>query len=113
MAYDVFSKAEKIEHGFLAGTSAATLFISQQHNEDQYSISVVQPDLNFEQLKPIKGYSQPVSLSITLKGYWQVAEHNQVTSVQQREDQTIITLNCQHGLPIELAIKQGEYAINH
>jgi chondroitin-sulfate-ABC endolyase/exolyase len=104
--YAIFSSAEPIKHGLLSSTSAPALVMIQKLDKQTATLSVVQPDLNFAQLKPIKGYSQPVPLTIILKGKWQVPEHTQITSVAYSQGNTEINLVCQHGLPVAFEVQK-------
>jgi len=104
--YALFSAKENVKHGLLSATSAPALVMIQQTNSEAASLSVVQPDLNFAKLKPIEGYSQPVSFTITLKGKWQVPKHAQLTSVTYSQKSTVIQLTSQHGLPVKFDVKK-------
>lgn len=104
--YAIFSSAEPIKYGLLSSTSAPALVMIQKLDKQTATLSVVQPDLNFAQLKPIKGYSQPVPLTIILKGKWQVPEHTQITSVAYSQGNTKINLACQHGLPVAFEVQK-------
>jgi chondroitin-sulfate-ABC endolyase/exolyase len=104
--YAIFTTEEPIQHGLLSSTSVPALIMIQQLEEKKATLSVVQPDLNFPQLKPIKGYSQPVPLTITLKGKWQVTDHKQIASVAYVKGNTEINLICQHGLPVMFNVEE-------
>ncbi|MCJ8319974.1 MAG: hypothetical protein MJK12_10095 [Colwellia sp.] len=106
--YAIFSTKERIEHGLLTSTSAPALVMIQQLDSHTATLSVVQPDLNFAQLKPIEGYSQPVTLTLTLKGEWKTQKNEKITSVNYSQGNTVITLNCQHGLSTEVKLYQKD-----
>lgn len=104
--YALFSAKSSVQHGLLAATSSPALVMIQQLTSQTATLSVVQPDLNFVQLKPIEGYSQPSPLTITLQGKWQVSKNMQVTSVAYFQGNTEINLICQHGLPVKFDVKK-------
>jgi len=104
--YALFSAKENVKHGLLFATSAPVLVLIQQTNNEAASLSVVQPDLNFTKLKPIEGYSQPVSFTITLKGTWQVPKQTPLTSVAYNHKNTVLQLTSQHGLPVKFDIQK-------
>jgi chondroitin-sulfate-ABC endolyase/exolyase len=104
--YALFSSNVPVQHGLLTSSSAPALVMIQQFDGQNAKLSVVQPDLNFPQLKPIDGNSQPVTLTITLKGRWKVSPNTQVTSVVNTKTNTKITLTCQHGLSVLFAIQK-------
>ncbi len=102
--YALFSAKESLKHGLLSATSAPALIMIQKLEEKKATLSVVQPDLNFAQLKPIDGYSRPVTLTLTLKGEWKTPKNMKVISVNYSQGNTEITLNCQHGLSTEVEL---------
>jgi chondroitin-sulfate-ABC endolyase/exolyase len=104
--YALFSAEGSLKHGLLFSTSAPALVMIQQLDEKKAKMSVVQPDLNFAQLKPIDGYSRPVTLTLTLKGEWKTPKNMKVISVNYSQGNTIITVNCQHGLSTEVELYQ-------
>lgn len=106
IGYALFSADKPITHGLLTSVSDPALIMLQQQNNETATLSIVQPDLNFKQLKPIAGYSEPVSLTMSLKGQWKVAAHAQVTAVNYDNNNTQINLSCQHGLVIKLHIEK-------
>ncbi len=106
--YALFSTNKTIEHGLLKSSSVPALIMVQQTDDRTATISVVQPDLNFVQLKPIDGYSQPVTLTLILKGEWKTQKNKQIISVNYSLGNTEITLNCQHGLSTEVELYQRD-----
>jgi chondroitin-sulfate-ABC endolyase/exolyase len=104
--YALFSANEPVQHGLLSSTSAPALIMVQQLKEQEATLSVVQPDLNFPQLKPIQGYSQPLSLTITIKGVWQVTNKSKDIRVKYLNGDSEITLKCQHGLSVQIGLYQ-------
>ncbi|KGJ88280.1 chondroitinase family polysaccharide lyase [Colwellia psychrerythraea] len=105
-AYALFSAKTPVQHGILASSSAPALVMVQQQDNKGATLSIVEPNLNFSQEKSADGFSQPVTLTLTLNGHWQLPTTSKVKSVIYRQDKTEITLTSQHGLSVVLNVQQ-------
>ncbi len=98
IGYVLFEAGEVDAEGVLSHVSAPCLVMVGSENRHTLKMSVVQPDLNFpEQEGKYQNYSEPVSLTVTLKGQWKVGENKAVKQVNLTAGQTVITLELQHG----------------
>ena len=99
--YVVFEKNKNLEVGVLKEVSEPALIMVRNDDKNHLTISAVQPDLNFPEIKEgrYKNYSQAVNLSITLNGKWATAQADYITKIDNSGENTIITLNCIDGLP--------------
>ena len=71
------------------------------NHKNQVTISAVQPDLNFPEIKKgkYKNYSTEVELTITLQGKWNVPTTNFITNSTYKGNSTVVSINCINGLP--------------
>lgn len=99
--YVVFEAGKKLEHGILAEVAEPALVMVRYDDKNSITVSAVQPDLNFPQIREGKfeNYSRPVSLTITLKGKWITEKKDFITNTTATGDNTTITLQCIDGLP--------------
>lgn len=94
----IFDSTKELDNAILKSVSVPSLLMIKNDSES-VTISAVQPDLNFIEVKDraISGYSLPVELTITLKGKWKLAANSVVKSISISENNTVITLECRHG----------------
>jgi len=100
-AYVIFEANSNLDNGILKVVSAPSLIMMRQNNSNNYTFSVVQPDLNFplDDKGKYRNYSTAVKLIITLKGNWKSEITNAVLSVEKTSGLTKIEINCIDGLP--------------
>ncbi|PCH73450.1 MAG: hypothetical protein COB98_10695 [Flavobacteriaceae bacterium] len=96
--YSIFKVGADFEDSILKNVSEPSLLMIQK-SKKSICISAVQPDLNLLAVKDktLRGYSHPVSLTITLKGSWKLKDAVTNVSTKQDGNNTIIRLKCQHG----------------
>ncbi|WP_242204250.1 chondroitinase family polysaccharide lyase [Aestuariivivens insulae] len=104
--YVIFEANKTLGHGVLKEVSEPSLIMVNQEHPNMLQLSVVQPDLNFPEYKPgkFKNYSQPVQLTITLEGKWNVIDKEPTTTVDNSGDSTRITLECINGFSKKLKL---------
>ncbi|WOD42877.1 chondroitinase family polysaccharide lyase [Hwangdonia lutea] len=104
--YVIFEVDTKLEHGALRTTSKPALVMAREDSANRLTLSVVEPDLNFKQIRQNKfeNYSRPVTLTLTLSGKWDTAISGTVKAVDHTGSVTTITLECVHGLPNEFSL---------
>ena len=68
--YVVFEAETDLNNGILKSVSKPTLLMARNEDANKTTLSIVQPDLNFEQIRANKysNFSRPVKFSITLNG---------------------------------------------
>jgi len=107
-AYVVFEADKNLEQGLLKSVSEPAIVMLRKDSETSIRLSAVQPDLNFA--KNPKGkfinYSEPVSLSLTIKGNWKVESNAAVQTVQNNANETTITLECRHGFSVYIKLQK-------
>ncbi|MBL4746386.1 MAG: hypothetical protein JKY08_08455 [Flavobacteriaceae bacterium] len=96
--YSIFKVAGDFEDSILKNVSEPSLLMVKK-SKNQLRISAVQPDLNLLDVKDktLRGYSQPVQLTITLRGQWKLKGSVDNASVSHNDNDTIISLKFQHG----------------
>ncbi|MFA4866737.1 MAG: chondroitinase family polysaccharide lyase [Pedobacter sp.] len=85
----------------LATVSAPCIVMLQQKEADKIALSVAQPDLNFPIDKKNKNlfecFSKPTMLTLHLNGRWKVKTGGAKVQSSYINNQTSVTLECQHG----------------
>jgi chondroitin-sulfate-ABC endolyase/exolyase len=106
--YVIFDKNFKLKEGLLKSVSKPSLLMTQNLSATKIEISLVQPDLNFEEYSKnrFKNFSRPVELIITIKNKWEVAKKEFIKSISYKEGMTIITLTCKDGLPRKFVLNK-------
>lgn len=101
--YVVFGANQNLENGTLIEVSEPALVMVNQKSDNILTISAVQPDLNFPEIRRHKyeNYSRPVELKLTLKGKWSTYPTDFIKTVDNSGDNTIVTLECINGLSRE------------
>lgn len=104
--YVVFEANTNLENGILKSVSKPALVMAKSNSVNEVLLSVVQPDLNFPEIRMNKfeNYSRPVKFSISLKGKWSAAITENVLSVDNSGDTTSISLELKNGLSHEIVL---------
>ncbi|WP_426359294.1 chondroitinase family polysaccharide lyase [Pseudocolwellia sp. HL-MZ19] len=106
--YTIFSVDKPINYGLLLASSDPALVLIEQKEENSITLAATQPDLHFDKVHPIQGFSQPVLLKLTIKGLWKLSDVNvNIATLQHRQGNTEITLKCQHGLSVKVVLSKG------
>ncbi len=99
--YVIFDSEDFLGADDLKSVSAPSIIMIKSDSSDSITISAVQPDLNFPKNEKKKNgfdnYSQPVELTLTLIGNWELKEGAEVQSIEHVDGETIIDLESQHG----------------
>ena len=104
--YVVFEAETDLNNGILKSVSKPTLLMARNEDANKTTLSIVQPDLNFEQIRANKysNFSRPVEFTITLNGKWSTAITENVLSVDNSSENTIISLELKDGLSQKIEI---------
>tara|TARA_R110001592_G_scaffold157648_1_gene388524 strand:+ start:5617 stop:8703 length:3087 start_codon:yes stop_codon:yes gene_type:complete len=104
--YVVFKEETDLKNGILKSVSKPALIMARTESAMKTTLSVVQPDLNFEQIRLNKffNFSRPVTFDITLEGKWSAALSDKVLSVDNKSGNTIISLELKDGLSEEIML---------
>lgn len=103
--YVVFEADKNLENGILKSVSKPALIMAKEDSKIKTTLSVVQPDLNFEPKGNNRfiNFSRPVKFTITLNGKWSTTTEN-VLAVNNSKDTTIISLELKDGLSHEIVL---------
>jgi chondroitin-sulfate-ABC endolyase/exolyase len=107
-AYVIWEANQTLESEILKQVSAPAIVMVNQKMKNALTISAVQPDLNFPEYKKgrFRNYSRAVELKITLEGKWSAVAEDFIKKVDNSGANTIITLECKHGLPREFKLNK-------
>ena len=102
--YVVFEADKNLENGILKSVSKPALIMAKKEDANKTTLSVVQPDLNFEPKGNNRfiNFSRPVKFTITLDGKWSTPITKNVLSVDVSADKTVISLELKDGLSHEI-----------
>ena len=102
-AYAIFEANKNLDTGIVQQVSAPALVMCAERNK-QLQLSIVQPDLNFEQIRFNKyiNFSRPVTLDITLQGNYSAQKEKLPKKIQHLNGTTVISIECIDGLPVKL-----------
>ncbi len=102
--YAIFNKNYKSSKNVLLSVSEPSLVMIKEINKHNILLSVVQPDLNFKQIKSnhFENFSNPVKLEIEIKGEWNGKLTDKVLSITKNKGKTKISFICIDGATIDL-----------
>lgn len=106
-AYVIFDGKHNLEEGLLKSASSPSIVMLRE-KVNEITISAVQPDLNFfknDQGKYIN-YSNPVNLTLNIKGEWNVLTGENVISTHIDKGLTKVTIKCRHGVSNYIKLKK-------
>ena len=105
-AYAAFENYLLKNDELFSSIPAETMVMRKQEGRG-FLLSVCDPNLNIsEKTFTTKEPSRPIIKQITLKGKWSLATPNAKVSVQQNNAETIVSVTCQHGQPVEFTLVQ-------
>ena len=98
-AYVIFNASKVIEHGVLSKVSEPAIVMSKKHSKSSYEVAIVQPDLNFEEVKSNRyiNNSRPINLQLTFKGLWTIKNNSDIKKVSIINGNTRVEMIFQHG----------------
>jgi chondroitin-sulfate-ABC endolyase/exolyase len=103
--------------GLVRGIDAETLLMFKYLDESNIAFSVCDPSLRF----PVKTNNSdnttlngvPVTREIQLDGNWQLKQANSKVSVSQQNNQTVLSVTCQLGIPVEFELIKLETSVKN
>lgn len=106
--YVIFESETDLNCGIIKEVSEPSLIMVKEKNNSNITLSIVQPDLNFEEIKSNRfiNNSRTVSLSITLKGKFETPRTNQIKNITHKDGNTIINLISKDALSIKIDMKK-------
>lgn len=100
-AYAAFDSVSLSDDELLLRLPAETMIMYRRVNEG-IRISVCDPNLNISaKTYTTKEPSRVIVKQILLKGVWNLSCKNEKLSVKHQEGNTLLTVFCQHGQPVE------------
>jgi len=107
--YAIFESNADLEYGLIKEVSAPSLIMAKELNSSQTLLSIVQPDLNFKELKSNRfiNNSRDVSLSITIKGNYTTNLTDRIKKISHLDGHTTLSLVCKDGASIQIEITKN------
>lgn len=106
-AYAAFDNYNPQNDELLSYIPAETM-VMQKKVGANVLMSVCDPNLNIsEKTYTTKEPSRPIEKKLVLKGNWTIATPNAKVSVKTGQNETVLTVICQHGQPVEFTLKRN------
>lgn len=106
MAYAAFEAYQPAGDNVFAAIPAETMVMYARESDKGIRLSVCDPNLNIkEKTYTTKEPSRPITKEIRLKGHWILASPMENVRLEQRGNQTVMTVTCQHGQPVEMLVE--------
>lgn len=106
-AYAAFDNYNPQNDELLSYIPAETM-VMQKKVGANVLMSVCDPNLNIsEKTYTTKEPSRPIEKKLVLKGNWNIATPNAKVSVKTGLNETVLTVICQHGQPVEFTLKRN------
>lgn len=101
--YAAFEHYQPANDQLIVSIPAETMVMQAKEADGKVRLSVCDPNLNIKE----KSYtttepSAPIRKEILLKGRWSLANPVENAGVEERNGNTVLTVTCQHGLPVEV-----------
>ena len=83
--------------------------VMQKQSGSNILLSVCDPNLNIsEKAFTTKEPSRPIEKKLILKGKWRSATPHKKITVHSNQAETIVTVTCQHGQPMEFTLSREQ-----
>ena len=106
MAYAAFETYQPAGDKVFATIPAETMVMYAKESNKGIRLSVCDPNLNIEEKTyTTKEPSRPITKEIRLKGHWTLTSPMENVRLEQQGDQTVLTVTCQHGQPVEMLME--------
>ena len=110
-------EAASFSSGLVRGVDAETLLMYKYQDDSNITLSVCDPSLRL----PVKTNNSdnttlngvPVTREILLDGSWQLKQANSKVNVSQQNNQTVLSVTCQFGIPVEFELKKLETSVKN
>lgn len=104
-AFAVFEAYQPANNALLSYIPAETMVMVKPDGEG-WKMSVCDPNLNIaEKTYTTKEPSRVIEKKLVLKGNWEVRGDSEKVNLQPQGEQSLLTVRCQHGQPIEFQLK--------
>ena len=104
--YAAFENYQPVNDALIASIPAETMVMQAKETDGKViRLSICDPNLNIEE----KTYttpmpSRPIVKKVVLKGGWKLKTPMENVKLEKSGDQTIVTVTCQHGQPVEMLL---------
>ena len=101
--YAAFETYQPADDKVIAAIPAETMVMYAKESAKGIRLSICDPNLNIqEKAYTTKEPSRPIRKEIRLKGHWTLANPMESVQVEQQGENTVLTVTCQHGQPVEI-----------
>ena len=105
-AYAAFEAYQPAADKVVVAIPAETMVMYAKESDKGIRLSVCDPNLNIEEKTyTTKEPSRPITKEIRLKGHWTLTSPMENVRLEQQGDQTVLTVTCQHGQPVEMLME--------
>jgi chondroitin-sulfate-ABC endolyase/exolyase len=105
-AYAAFEAYQPATDKVFVAIPAETMVMYAKESDKGIRLSVCDPNLNIEEKTyTTKEPSRPITKEIRLKGHWTLTSPMENVRLEQQGDQTVLTVTCQHGQPVEMLME--------
>ena len=105
-AYAVFEAYQPAGDKVFVAIPAETMVMYVKDSNKGIRLSVCDPNLNIEEKTyTTKEPSRPILKEVRLKGHWTLANPMENVRLEQQGNQTVMTVTCQHGQPVEILLE--------
>ena len=105
-AYAAFEAYQPAADKVFVAIPAETMVMYAKESDKGIRLSVCDPNLNIEEKTyTTKEPSRPITKEIRLKGHWRLTSPMENVRLEQQGDQTVLTVTCQHGQPVEMLME--------
>lgn len=105
-AYAAFEAYQPAADKVVVAIPAETMVMYAKESDKGIRLSVCDPNLNIEEKTyTTKEPSRPITKEIRLKGHWRLTSPMENVRLEQQGDQTVLTVTCQHGQPVEMLME--------
>ena len=105
-AYAAFETYQPAGDKVFATIPAETMVMYAKESNKGIRLSVCDPNLNIEEKTyTTKEPSRLITKEIRLKGHWTLTSPMENVRLEQQGDQTVLTVTCQHGQPVEMLME--------
>ena len=102
-AYAAFETYQPDGDKLISAIPAETMVMYMRESDKGIRLSVCDPNLNIkEKAYTTKEPSRPIRKEICLKGHWTLTTPMDNVQVEQQGENTVLTVTCQHGQPVEI-----------
>lgn len=102
-AYAAFGTYQPESDKLIASIPAETMVMYAKESAKGIRLSICDPNLNIkEKAYTTKEPSRPIRKEIRLKGHWTLTNPMENVQLEQKGENTVLTVTCQHGQPVEI-----------